>query len=283
MVLFDANGNFVATSGDGNFYNLPAGTYKTVLRTNQWCTTPSYYDLPGSEVVLTANASGPRILRRNGIICDPPLSTGTLYVDLTGPLPITFKYKVTGSTTWTSITVTDLSQSLVISGLLANTSYDLLATACGKTTTSSVYMATAHPLAIDNTTQPCAGQPYAVVVRRFAGATYSWTYNGTPYGGTSNILSFSSYTAANDGTYTVSVNRGGCKVRTYTFVLDSTKCGQSFGTGNASGNVFNDTTQSNNTVNGTGIGAADGTQLYITAVPVDGSAPRTVAVNADGT
>lgn len=281
VVLYDAAGNEIATSSNGNFYNLSAGTYTTKIRTQPWCgNVPAYY-IDGSTVTLTSNTSGPKIVRRNAIICDPPENTGTLYVELAGPLPITFKYKPAGSSTWTTVTVTDLSQPLVIKGLAANTTYDLLAIACGKSTTSSVYMATAAPLTIDNTKQPCPGQPYTLRARYFPGAQYTWTYNSNVLSVTTNTLTFSPYTAANDGSYTVTATWGGCAVRTYTFTLDSTKCGQSFGNGTVSGNVFNDTTN-DGSVNGTGINNPQGAPLYITAVPADGSAPVTVAVNADG-
>lgn len=278
--LLNSAGAVIASDGSGNFYNVAAGTYRTRIKTTPGCGSPYYVD--GQEVVITSNTSGPRIIRRNGIICDPPSSTGSLYVELAGPLPITFRYRVSGTATWTTVTVTDLSQPLIISGLLANTSYDLLASSCGKTTTSSVYMATANPIAIDNTRQPCPGQPYLLSVRKFAGATYSWTFNGTPYGGNTNSLTFSPYAASNDGTYTVTVNWGGCAVRTYTFTLDSSQCGNSFGTGNITGNVFNDTTN-DGTVNGVGINNPQNVPLYMTAVPLDGSSPVTVAVNANGT
>ena len=282
VVLYDAAGNEIATSSTGNFYNLPAGTYTTKIRTQPTCAGSAAYYIDGSTVTLTGNSSGPKIVRRNGIICDSPGSTGKLYVELAGPLPITFRYKKQGTSTWTSTVVTDLSQPLVIDGLEANTTYDLLATACGKSTVSSVFMATAGQLTLDNTKQPCVGKPFTLSARKITGATYSWTYNGNALANTTNTLTFNSYTAADDGVYTVTANWGGCTVRTYTFTLDSSKCGQPFGTGTVSGNVFNDNTNDGN-VNGTGIGNAGGTQLYITAVPADGSAPVTVAVAANGT
>ncbi|MDR7834013.1 hypothetical protein [Riemerella anatipestifer] len=105
---------------------------------------------------------------------------------------------------------------------------------------------------------------------------------------TTKDYAIASYNSSYDGTYKLKMTWDGCVVRTMEISVYSTLCGGPISQASISGYVFNDLNGlDDNTVNGTGIGVADGTQLYITAYTADengenGTIITTVKVNSDG-
>lgn len=95
------------------------------------------------------------------------------------------------------------------------------------------------------------------------------------------------YNESYDGVYTLETIWGDCIIRRTQVSIYGALCGEPISDKGISGNVFRDTTK-NNIVDGTGIGIADNTQLYVSLVIANeigepGNKILTVVkVNADG-
>jgi uncharacterized protein (DUF2141 family) len=70
----------------------------------------------------------------------------------------------------------------------------------------------------------CVGQNLTLRADSVAGATYSWTKNGTTLSTTTNSLSFTPLTAADYGAYAVTVTFSGCAGFTGTRTIDANSC-----------------------------------------------------------
>ncbi|MEJ8597519.1 fibronectin type III domain-containing protein [Riemerella anatipestifer] len=273
----------------GNFSNLRAGTYITRMKITMpsWCTDYNYY-VPGSTITLTGAASGPKVSVLATTCEIDNVAKGTAYLSLSGVMPYTIKYRENGTTTWT--TVTNISTSKYnIENLVPNKTYDVNITdACGNSLDSGFNVGVIADYLIENPVHPCIGSPYTLVGKDFPGATYEWTNPSGTVVSTTKDYAIASYNSSYDGTYKLKMTWDGCVVRTMEISVYSTLCGGPISQASISGHVFNDLNGlDDNTVNGTGIGVADGVQLYITAYTADengenGVPITTVKVNSDG-
>lgn len=217
----------IATSNTGNFYNVSPGNYYTKMKISDWCGDTPYY-IDGNALTITNGSTGPIITAALGVICEDssgnPLSTGTAYLDLAGVTPFTLQYKLSGSSTWT--TINNAPTNVTINGLTANATYDVLLTdGCGGTYNTTVQIKTMDALLSENTSQPCYSQPYTLAMRYYAGATYKWTNPQGVVVSNTRIYNISNYDASYNGMYTCSISWGTCSTR-YVFVyINGDLCG----------------------------------------------------------
>ena len=226
--LLNSAGTVIQSNLTGDFQNLPPGTYTTRLRINPGtCGTVYYVD--GGTHIISSGTTGPQITASTGIICEDtsgnPLGTGTIYVNLSGVASYTLQYRPQGSSAaWT--TITNAPATTVISGLTANTMYELLLTdACGGTDNSNVLINTMGNLTTSGNIHPCVGQPYELAIPFYAGATYTWTNPQGVVVSNTRTYAIQNYTAAYDGTYVAEIRWNNCVTRYVSVTIDSTKCG----------------------------------------------------------
>lgn len=230
--LVNSSGTVVDSNASGNFVNVPSGTYTTRIKVTG-CTGNGHqpYYVQGSTVTLTDSSTGPIISSAVGIICEDSsgnaLNTGSAYLTLAGVAPYTLDYKLTGTSTWT--TINNAPTNAVLTNLVANGVYDVrLSDGCGGTFNSTVVVKTMSNIQTETSSHPCNGQPYNLTVPFYAGATYQWINpNGIVVSNT-RTYSIPNYTAAYDGTYTAKVTWGTCVTRNVSVTITSTLCGQPF-------------------------------------------------------
>lgn len=226
--LLDSTGAVVAYNSTGTFTNVAAGTYTTRLRVNP-CANGNFYYIIGDEVTITSAATGPKIKSFVGVVCEDadgnPLGTGNAYVSIDGVAPLTFQYKESGTSTWTTISNADAN--LVISGLTANTLYDYyVLDACGKSLNGSGSIKTIGSLTTTNAIHPCVGESYDLEIPFYSGATYSWSNSAGSVVSNTRIYSVVNWDGSYDGTYTAKITWGGCVTRYVVLTVDSDKCGE---------------------------------------------------------
>ncbi|MDO5614639.1 MAG: fibronectin type III domain-containing protein [Cruoricaptor ignavus] len=286
--------NILAENSSGTFSNLSAGTYYTRLKiinsqtssTVSTCKDYTYY-IPGSTVTITDATSGSKILY-SAIACEASGSgnhTGRVYFTFSGVAPFTLRYKLKTETDWTTISgITTTTYS--VSDLLVQSNYDVqLQDSCGSSDNIEVFIGTVEGYSIANVTQPCVGSSYTLEGNSYQGATYEWTNPQGAVVATTRTYTIPTYAKSYDGTYTLTVKWDNCVTRISSFSIYGELCGNPISQATISGNVYNDTNALNdNTVNGTGIGQADSTQLYISVIlQSTGELVTTVKVNNDGT
>ena len=238
--LLNASGTVIMGNVTGNFDNVPIGTYSTRLLVKT-CNGQSY-TIPGSTVTITNQLTGPTITSAVGVICEDaagnPLATGSAYMNLNGVAPYTLQYKITGTTTWT--TIDNAPASLTITGLAANTVYDLLLTDnCGGQINSNVIIKTMDNLNTSTTSQPCNNAPYALTIPYYAGASYEWTNPSGMVVSNTRVYSIANYTAAYNGTYICKITWTNCVTRYVNVTLDSNLCGTPIGSCTSESSMLN--------------------------------------------
>lgn len=271
--LLDASGNVIRENSTGNFENLPAGTYSTRLKiTVNKCDDPSKvnytYYIPGDNITLTGSSTGPKV-SGVALVCETSSSTGAngiAYLNIQGVAPYNIKYKLSGTNdAWTTIdnvTVNDYS----IPNLEPNQTYTVeVVDACGKSFRGDYRVGTITDTFIASNSNPCVGTAYTLSGNYFAGATYRWINPAGQVVSTEKDYSIPSYNKSYDGTYTLETQWGECIIRRTKVSIYGDLCGQPISTNDISGNVLFDETK-NNIVDGTGIGIADNTQLYVSLV-----------------
>lgn len=287
--LLNEAGTVIAENVNGNFTNIPAGTYTTRMKIVPWCNNGAFtYYIDGSTVILTDSTTGPSISSAVGIICEDsagnPLSTGTAYLRIAGVAPYVINYRIAGSSDpYTTINTSNTNVEL--QNLTANTIYEVaVIDACGGSDNTTVQIKTMGNLVAENTAHPCVDAPYSLIMKSYAGATYQWTDPAGNVISDTRIYSFANYQPSNDGVYAVKITWSNCVTRTVFVTLNSNLCGQPIGNSTIAGNIFNDgNALADNTVNGTPTGTAGTQQLYISLVSSTGTIITTVPVNADGT
>ncbi|RYF24936.1 MAG: hypothetical protein EOO42_04785 [Flavobacteriales bacterium] len=228
--LLNLTGMVVASHVQGNFTNIPAGTYSTRIKV---IACNSTYYIPGSTVTLTNSTTGPKITSSSGVICESgtgtPLTTGSAYLNLAGVAPFSVQYRVQGSA-GAFTTINTSSSSLQIDNLIANTTYEVnLKDACGGNFPTTVQIKTVGVLTTNNSAQPCIGSPYTLSMPEYAGATYQWLNEAGTVLSNTRFYEFASYLAANDGVYTCKITWSNCVTRQATVTLNSALCGQPIG------------------------------------------------------
>lgn len=296
--LLNDQGQVISQNNTGEFLNLPPGTYKTRLKiTINKCqrNTPKYlnkfYYIDGSIVVLNA-ASEPPHVSGVALTCEDTTSgsTGTAYIHIESVQPYTIKYKKRGASAWEQTINNIMVNDYNINGLTPGETYTIeVSDSCGKSFNSDYKVGIISDVLIGNTSYPCKDQPYTLAGNYFPGATYKWFNPAGVLISQNRIHNIPSFNQTLDGEYTLEIRWGGCIIRTVKIGLYTDFCGTNIGTKNIFGNVFRDITN-DNVVNGTGIGKADGTQLYISLVITDesgshkkGKVVTTVKVKSDGT
>lgn len=295
--LLDANGRAIAENSTGNFTNLPAGTYTTRLKiTINKCDDPSKvnttYYITGDTVTLTGSSTGPKV-SGVALVCEAPTSTGELkgmaHLNIQGVAPYSIKYKLRNSTTWINTFNNINTNDFSIDGLTPNETYTVeVVDACGKSFVGDYRVGTITDNFVATTTQPCVGESYTLSGTFFAGATYRWINPAGAVVTTEKDYHIPSYNESYDGIYTLETMWGDCVIRRTQVSIYGGLCGQPISNKGISGNVFFDTTE-NNIVDGTGIGIADKTQLYVSLViasetgEVGNRIFAVVKVNEDGT
>lgn len=220
-----------AIDAQGNFANLPAGTYLTKLRISPWCDVPYYID--GNTITLTDSSTGPKISSSVGVICEDssgnPLSTGSAYLTLAGVAPYLVQYRIQGSgSAFTGISTSN--NNLVIDNLLANTIYEVILTdGCGGSYPSTVQIKTMGSLITENTAQPCNGSPYTLAMKFYSGANYEWLDPAGNVISNTRNYNFPSFSIANNGTYTARITWSTCVTRHVKITLNSILCGNPIG------------------------------------------------------
>lgn len=285
VLVNGATNTGVDSNSTGIFLSVPPGNYYVELKlVNQTTcsTTPGYY-INSNTVTITNPAAGPQITQRIGVICEDgsgnSLTTGAVYLTLSGAPPLKLEYKTAGSPTYIDYT-DNAPNDTSITGLQADTVYNLRLTSCGVSTTSSVSVSKLSPLATTTQLQPCAGQPYELDAPQLTGATFKWTNSIGTVVSTSYNYTIPDYTADYDGVYTCTVSFGSCVIRIINVTLNSTLCGEPLSRLIIGGNVFDDGT---GIVNGSGIGSASGAQLYMNLINPAGTVIASTAVNSTGT
>ena len=227
--LIDSNGNIIATNTTGTFANIPGGNYTTRLKITPACDTSKTYYISGSQVSIATNTTGPRVTGKAGIICEDangnPLSSGTAYLTLIGGIPRILEYREQGAATWTLYS-NSAPENVVVTGLTPNKVYEFKLTSCGKTFITTLRIKVMRNIRVENTRNPCYNQSYTLVGPSFSGVTYEWRKQGsaTVLATTKNYY-FPNYTAADDGTYTLTVKWSACVTRVATTVLNGSLCG----------------------------------------------------------
>lgn len=227
--LLNSSGAIIATSGDGYFYNIPVGNYKTRFKIIPSCNSGAYtYYIPGNDVIISNSSTGPRITTKLGVICESstgqPLTTGNAYVTLTGVAPYKLSYKLSSTSTWTVINNAPIDN--VIQNLNANSTYDLkLEDGCGGSYSDQITIGTVASLTSETTMQPCYNQPYNLQIQNYSGASYEWTNSQNIIVSNTRTYSIANYDSTYDGTYVCKVTWGNCVTRYITVRINGALCG----------------------------------------------------------
>lgn len=292
--LLDADGRVIRENASGNFDNLPAGTYTTRLKiTINKCDDASQvghvYYIPGNTITLTENSAGPKV-SGVAIVCETSghvTNTGTAHLNIQGSGPYTIRYKEVGESNWTIINNVNTAD-YSISGLKPNAVYSIdVIDSCGKSHIAQYTVGTIADHMLEASQHPCQGSPYTLKGQYFAGASYRWINPAGVEVSTEKDYHIPSYNNSMDGTYTLETKWGECVIRYTSISIYGSFCNTPIVDNNISGNVFFDKTK-DNIVSGTGIGAADNKQLYISIERTDergvgtGNIITTVKVNKDG-
>jgi len=225
--LLDELGNVIAENSSGTFTNLPHGTYNTRLKVST-CTPAKYY-VPNSRsaIVITDASTGPKIIKKVGIVCEDasgtPTSNGTAYFEIAGATPVTVEYKLASATTWTLFS-NNAPMAFEIDNLVPNMIYDVRIVSCGTTVVTTVVIQTPGAFSATSMAQPCIGQPYTLSAPEYAGATYQWS-NSSGVIANTREFNISNFNTSQNGVYTATITWGGCVVRYFNLIIDSTKCG----------------------------------------------------------
>ena len=224
--LKNSSGAVISSNSSGNFTNLAPGTYTVVATLNGSCSSGQGDNITASKQFTIAPAgAGPIILKKVGIACDANPSSGLIALGLAGAGPFVLEMKKSAEVNYATVNAAT-PNDYTITGLTAGETYDLrIIDQCGNTSTTAVTLKPLTTVSKLTTMSPCIGQSYTLSVENLPGATYAWTYNGGGIISTSPDLSFSSYSATNDGTYVCTVNYQGCITRQVTYIINSTYCG----------------------------------------------------------
>jgi len=278
----------IAENTTGNFSNLPAGTYITRMKVTPTCGNGAFnYYVSGNTVTLTGASGGPEV-SVSAITCESgSTSSGNAYINISGVTPYTLRYRINGTSTWT--TINNVTQpNYIIQNLTPLAVYNLsVVDGCGNSLDNNFTVGVMDNYLIDNNTQPCINQSYTLSGRNYSGAAYEWRNPAGVVVSTTKDYTIANYNTSYDGTYTLKMTWGTCVERTMTVTIYGGLCGMPISRTQASGNVFNDNNAlTDNTVNGLGIGTADATPLYV-SVLLENSGTRkiitTVKVNSNGT
>lgn len=221
-------------ANSGTFVNVADGTYQLRLMVGNSTCSPPYYYYPDNAANITISSSvAPQIISAVSMICEDaggnPLSTGNVYLNIGGSSPFIVEYTLQGAAYPAGVigTTNNVTADYSVSGLTPGQTYTFYVTdKCGNRTSLNVTIQPLQNLTLQNNVQPCYNQPYLFAMRYYAGATYQITNPAGTVISNTRTYSFSNYTAANDGVYTVTVNFGSCLVRTFQYTLNGALCGQ---------------------------------------------------------
>ncbi len=229
--LLNANTNTVLQSNlQGDFTNLPAGKYKTRFKITPYCGTQYTYYVDGSEVTLSDQISGPKITYSEGVVCEDangdPISTGSVYLNLSGVAPIEVAYKESDATDWI-IASSAAGANLKIDGLAAYKTYNVrISDGCGSSTNANVLIRTIGAITSENTVQPCYDQSYVLSVPYYAGASYRWKNEAGAIVSSARNYSIPNFNESYNGTYTAEISWGTCVSRYVKVTLNGNLCAQ---------------------------------------------------------
>lgn len=240
------SGVVVSTSATPN--DLPAGTYYYVITrpsTVVTCATPVTRE---GTIVIDAWQTNPIIARTLAVNCQPlgsgPQTTGQALLQFSGYGPFSVE-RSTDNVNYTVVQVAAVDQYLDNSLTNDVTYYYRITDQCGKSVSQQVAIKPLSPRLVSNTAQPCVNSPYTLSAIDFGDpdTEYKWEKVGTPgVLATTREYTFPNYTAANDGTYKLTVTLlNGCVVRETLITLNSTDCGNPFATGSIGDRVWFDT------------------------------------------
>jgi hypothetical protein len=215
----------VSTNASGIFTNLAPGTYTLTATATAGCRLASL--TASKELVIQPSGSDPVVVKKLGINCSNDPATGMAVFEFSGFGPFKFEMKKTTETVYNTVNPA-VPNSYTATGLSADTDYDVRITdQCGKTQVTQVSVRPLVAVTVTNSQQPCLNQPYTLSAEEIGGATYSWTFNGTPLTGvTGKDVVFGTYTAANNGSYQCTIKLGDCITRIVTVNLNSINCNQ---------------------------------------------------------
>jgi hypothetical protein len=184
---------------------------------------------------ITPPPAKPVITKLVAVTCQDeggaPKTTGSAYISYEGNGPFIIEYKMESAPTYVIAASNVSATNYTLENLQASTAYVVRITdKCGNAVTQRAAIKPLTPFLITNKFEPCVNQPYTLSGVEIDFATYAWTKEGDPsFSSNAREVSFDSYSAANDGTYILTVTLpNNCVVTKTTITLTSDNCGQPF-------------------------------------------------------
>lgn len=223
----------ISENNSGVYTNVLPGTYTVKgIAEMTWCSNTTYKEITEVVTVLS-NGTVPQVLRKYAFICEDAFgvagSTGKATMEIAGFGP--FKYDIkrlspSPQTAYTNVAV-NAPALYTFDNLDAYAVYSVLITDnCGKSAVTEITVGNIGTLALETTSNPCAGSSYLLSVQDIPGATYSWVEDGSAVElSSTRDLYFANYNAAYDGKYICTiVLDGACIQRQVTASISSTYC-----------------------------------------------------------
>lgn len=170
------------------------------------------------------------------------LTTGIVILDYDGIGPFTIEQTESGLSNYTIDGSNVSSTTYTVENLVAGKTYNFRITdRCGNSVSQQATVKPVGPRIIERTAfQPCLNSPYTLSGVDYPTATYVWRHNGDVVS-TDKTISFASFTAADAGTYTLTMTISDCIIRESSIVLTAnTECNVPFNLGSIGQVVWND-------------------------------------------
>jgi Secretion system C-terminal sorting domain len=228
--LYNALGTNIATNTSGVFIGLTAGTYTVKANINVWNCTVLDYTIDKTAVILP-DGTPPQVAKKIVMICEDgsgnATANGKVIISSIGFAPFKAEVKkVSEPDANYAVKFAATAGNFTVDNLTAYENYRIRITdQCGNTALTDVSVGILEQLIPVNNGVPCIGQSYTIAAPDMIDAVYTWRRGGTIVA-TSREIIFPAYAAANDGTYTCTINiGGGCVTRLVTQTITGITCG----------------------------------------------------------